>query len=113
MTAQHKTADGHLLEFEKRLEEARQIPVETDEEVDEKSGKMLGLEKLIATVPAEGPIGIAVKLRLAMSLFKETNYGSPTEVGCTKTALETINRLLKGGETGRSCRSGTHGGGAA
>ena len=94
------SADAGLLELEKRLEEARQIPVETDEEVDEKAGIQLGLERQIATGAAKGLTGIAVKLRLAMSLFKETNYGSPTEVGCTKTALETVDRLLKGGETG-------------
>ena len=99
MTARHKTTDGHLLEFEKRLEEARQIPVETDEEVDEKADIQLGLERQIATGAAKGLTGIAVKLRLAMSLFKETHYGSPIEVGCTKTALEAVDRLLKGGET--------------
>ncbi len=103
MTARHKTTDGHLLELEERLEEARQIPMPTgatDAEFEEHASKTLGPEKQIATVPAKGLTGVAVKLRLALSLFEETNYGSPTEVVCTKTALETINRLLKGGETG-------------
>ncbi len=91
------SADAGLLELEKQLEEARQIPVESDEEVDEKASIQLGLERQIATVPAKGLTGIAAKLRLAMSLFEETHYGSPTEVGCTKTALEAVDRLLKGG----------------
>ncbi len=59
---------------------------------------LLELEGQIATVPAKGLTGIAAKLRLAMSLFEETHYGSPTEVGCTKTALEAVERLLKGGK---------------
>ncbi len=97
------SADAKLLELEKQLEEARQIPMPTgatDAEFEEHASKTLGPEKQIAAVSAEGLTGVAVKLRLALSLFKETNYGSPTEVVCTKTALETINRLLKGGETG-------------
>ena len=94
------SADAGLLELEKQLEEARQIPVETDEELDEKAGKQLGLERQIATVPAKGLTGIAVKLRLTTSLFKETHFGSPDlpEIGCTKTALEAVERLLKGGK---------------
>ncbi len=92
------SADAKLLELEKQLEEARQIPIETDEEFDEKADIQLGLEGQIATGAAKGLTGIAVKLRLALSLFKETHYGSPTEVGCTKTALEAVERLLKGGK---------------
>jgi len=89
------SADAHLLEFEKRLEEARQIPVETDEEVDEKSGKMLGFENLIATVPAEGPIGVAVKLRLAVSIFKQMRPDELNlpEIAGVQSALETVERL--------------------
>ncbi len=95
------SADAGLVELEKQLEEARQIPVETDEELDEKAGKQLGLERQIATVPAEGLTGIAVKLRLIMSLFKETHYGSPDlpEIGCAQTALEAVERLVRAVET--------------
>ncbi len=38
------SADAKLLELEKQLEQARQIPIETDEELDEKGGIQLGLE---------------------------------------------------------------------
>ncbi len=92
------SADAGLLELEKQLKEARQIPMPTgatDAEFEEHASKTLGPEKQIAAVSAEGLTGIAVKLRLGLSLFKETNYGSPTEVVCTKTALETVERLSR------------------
>ena len=64
------SADAELLELEKRLEEVRQTPTgETDKEIDEKADRLLGLERRIATVPAKGLTGIAVKLRLVNFLI--------------------------------------------
>ena len=95
------SADAELLELEKRLEEARQIPVETDEEFDKKGNKMIGLENQIAAVPAEGPIGVAVKLRLADRILKQMHRNElhlPEIVG-VQSALETVERLAKAVET--------------
>ena len=87
--------DAGLLELEKRLEEARQIPIETDEEFDEKASKMLELERKIVTAPAEGLIGIGVKLRLADHILKQMHQDElhlPEIVG-VQSALETVERL--------------------
>ncbi len=108
MTAQHETperggqtADAKLLELEKQLEEARQIPIETDEELDEKGGIQIGLERQIATVPAEGLTGIAVKLRLAVSISKELRPDELNlpEIAGVQSALETVDRLAEAVET--------------
>ncbi len=100
MTAQRAPTDAGLLELEKQLEEARQISIETDEEFDEKAGKVLGLEKQITTIPAEGLTGIAVKLRLADGILKQMHRDElhlPEIVG-VQSALETVERLLIAGK---------------
>ncbi len=95
------SVDAKLLELEKQLEEARQIPIETDEELDEKGGIQTGLERQIATVPAEGLTGIAVKLRLVVSINKELRHDELNlpEIAGIQSALETVEQLAKAVET--------------
>ncbi len=95
------SADAELVELEKQLEEARQIPIETDEEFDEKAGKMSELERQIVTGRAAGPIGMAVQLRLADHILKQMHRDElhlPEIVG-VQSALETVERLVKAVET--------------
>ena len=110
MTARHESpepggqavsADAEFLELERQLEEARKMPAETDAEFDEHSSKVLGIERQIVTVPAEGLMGAAVKLRLANHILKQMHRNElhlPEIVG-VQSALETVERLVKAVET--------------
>ncbi len=91
------SADAEFLELERQLVEARKLPAETDAEFDEHSNKVLGIERQIVTVRAEGPIGAAVKLRLANHILKQMHRDElhlPEIVG-VQSALETIEHLAE------------------
>ncbi len=97
MTAQRAAADAGLVDLESRLEEARKMPAETDAEFDEHASKVLGIERQIVTVPAEGPIGVAVKLRLADHILKQMHRDElhlPEIVG-VQSALKAVERLAE------------------
>ena len=76
------------------LEQARTLE-ERSSKID---GEILEIEARIAEAPAEGLVGVAVKLRLAdfcrdPDLRDEAQYQA-----CMRTALEAVERLLIAGK---------------
>ena len=76
------------------LEQARPLE-ERSAEVD---GEILEIEAQIAEATAEGIIGVGVKLRLA-DFYRDPDLRDEAQhQACTRTALETVERLLIGGK---------------
>ncbi len=104
------SVDAELVELEKRRNEllegtepsdekagetALQEPL-SDEDAAERLSALDAVEGQIATGPAKGLEGVAVKLRVAVSLFEDARAGGEPDLpewGCIKTAVETVERL--------------------
>ncbi len=105
--------DGGLLDLESKWhslqglikgigENMRGMSLEQARPLEERSakvdGEILGLEARIAEAPAEGLIGVGIKLRLA-GFYGDPNLRDEAQhQACTRTALETVERLLIGGK---------------
>ena len=61
-------------------------------------GEILEIEARIAEAPAEGLIGVGVKLRLA-DFYRDPDLRDEAQhQACTRTALETVERMLISGK---------------
>ena len=76
------------------LEQARPLE-ERSAEVD---GEILEIEAQISEAPAEGIVGVAVKLRLLDFYRDLETQESVQQEACTRTALEAVERLLIAGK---------------
>ncbi len=60
-------------------------------------GEILEIEARISEAPAEGLVGVAVKLRL-LDFYRDLETQDPAQQeACTRTALEAVERLLISG----------------
>ena len=68
------------------------------ERLAEVDGEILKIEARIAEAPAEGLVGVAVKLRLA-DFYRDPDLRDEAQhQACTRTALEAVERLLIAGK---------------
>ncbi len=76
------------------FEEARPLE-ERSAEVD---GEILKIEARIAEAPAQGLVGVGVKLRLA-DFYRDPDLRDEAQYqACTRTALGTVERMLIAGK---------------
>ena len=119
------TTDAEMLDLESRRnalqgqvdtigENMRGLSFEQAQPLEKRSaevdGELLKIEAQIAEAPAEGLVGVAVKLRL-LDLYRDLETQDPAQQeACTRTALEAVERLLISGErrlrTGARCLPG-------
>ena len=103
------TTDAEMLDLESRRnalqgqvdaigENLRGLPFEQAEPLEERfaevDAELLKIEARIASAPAEGLVGVAVKLRLA-DFYRDPEFRveAQNEI-CTQTALDAVERLL-------------------